>query len=139
MQSIKDTDFYDDVLKELNYSFGNVFILSGIIVSEMNEGVVFSWEEHANQIVKDVINFTGSDGSDIVYISHRINSYSVVPTDWLKFFKNFSLKGYGIVCYKNVGFFNVVIENLFFTKKIRRFGNLEEALLWVKFLDTVET
>ncbi|WP_299123472.1 hypothetical protein [uncultured Winogradskyella sp.] len=139
MQSIKQTNLYTEVLKEMNYKFGNVFIFDGFVVSEINEGVSFSWEYHAQPIVKDVTDFTKCDGNDLVYISHRINSYSVVPTDWLKFFRNsFDLKGYGIVGYSSVSFVNTVIENLFFKKKIRRFNSIDSAVDWAKSFELVE-
>ncbi|WP_299110558.1 hypothetical protein [uncultured Winogradskyella sp.] len=139
MTSIKHTDFYNDVLKVLDYKFGIVFIFDGFVVSEIKEGVSFSWESHAQQIVKDVTDFTICDGSNLVYISHRIYSYSLVPTDWLKFFTNsFELKGYGVVGYHKISFINTVIENLFFKKKIRRFISLESAIQWAKSFDIVE-
>ncbi|WP_400078053.1 hypothetical protein [Winogradskyella sp. R77965] len=139
MQSIKQTNLYGEVLKEMNYKFGNVFIFDGFVISEINEGVSFSWEAHAKPIVKDVTDFTECDGSNLVYLSHRIYSYSVVPTDWLKFFKNsFSLKGYGVIAYNGVSFVNTVIENLFFKKKIRRFTNIETAIDWAKSFELVE-
>lgn len=139
MISIKHTDFYNEVLKVLNYKFGNVFIFDGFVISEINEGVSFSWESHAQLIVKDVTDFTQCDGSNIVYISHRIYSYSLVPTDWLKFFKNsFELKGYGVIGYHKMSFVNTVVENLFFKKKIRRFNSLNSAIQWAKSFDIVE-
>ncbi|MFC0605090.1 hypothetical protein [Winogradskyella pulchriflava] len=139
MVSISKTGLYSEVLKEVNYKFGNVFIFDGFIISEINEGVSFSWENHAQLIVKDVTDFTKCNGSDLVYLSHRIHSYSVVPIDWLKFFKNsFDIKGYGIIGYSKVSFVNSVIESLFFKKKIRRFTSIESAVHWAKRFDLVE-
>lgn len=139
MLSIKQTELYSEVLKEMNYKFGDVFIFEGFVISEIKEGVSFSWENHAKPIVKDVTDFTKCDGSDLVYLSHRIYSYSVVPTDWLKFFKNsFSLKGYGVIGYTSFSFVNTVIENLFFKKKIRRFTTIEAAVQWAKSYEFVE-
>jgi hypothetical protein len=139
MLSIKQTSFYDAVLKEMNYKFGDVFIFDGFVISEIKEGVSFSWEDHAQPIVKDVADFTNFDGSDLIYLSHRIHSYSVVPTDWLKFFGNsFSLKGYGVISYSETGLVNTLIENLFFKKKIRRFNSIESAVDWAKNFELVE-
>ena len=133
MISIKQTKLYDDVLKELNYSFADVFIFDGFIVSEIKEGITFSWEDHAEPIVMDVFEFTKSNGDDLVYLSHRIHSYSVQPLDWLKFHTNdFNLKGYGVKGYIGKSFINTVMESLFFNKKIRRFGDLESAIKWAK-------
>ena len=74
-----------------------------------------------------------------VLVFHRIHSYSLVPNDWLKFFRNsFELKGYGVIGYNKLSFVNTVIENLFFKKKIRRFTTLEAAVDWAKSFDVVE-
>ncbi|WP_115818849.1 hypothetical protein [Winogradskyella eximia] len=139
MHSARYKDLYKEVLKEFNYRFGNVFVFEGFIISEINEGVSFSWEEHAQRIVRDVTDFTHCDGGNLVYLSHRIHSYSLVPNDWLKFFRNsFELKGYGVIGYNKLSFVNTVIENLFFKKKIRRFTTLEAAVDWAKSFDVVE-
>ena len=133
MLSLKETQFYTEVLKELNYPFADIYIFDGFVISEIKEGTVFSWEDHAKRIVKDVSDFSGTDGSDIVYLSHRIHSYSLKPMDWIHFFKNsFDLGGYGVIGYNSLSFFNTVIENLFFNKKIRRFNDLKTAIHWAK-------
>ena len=139
MLSIKNTELNNEVLKEINYSFGNIFIFDGFVVSEINEGVSFSWEEHAKKITDDVFEFTNSKGDDLVLISHRIHSYSVKPTGWLNFFRSrLNLKGYGIVSYTGAGLTNTVIENLFFKKRIRHFGTIESAAQWANSFDVVE-
>nr|WP_321223044.1 hypothetical protein [uncultured Psychroserpens sp.] len=131
MNSIKNTPLIDTLLKEFNYDFGNVFVFDGYIVSEINEGVTFTWDHHASLVVNDVTGFLGTYGGDLIYISHRIHSYSVMPNDWIKFFRHsYSLRGYGVVGYTNGSLLNTVIENLFFTKKIKRFNNLIEAVQW---------
>ena len=133
MISIKETNLYNDVLKELNYSFGNVFIFDGYIISEINRGVSFNWQDHAKTIVEDVFYYLGTNGDDLIYISHRINSYSVVPYDWINYFKsNYKLKGYFIVSEHKIRILNSVFENLFFDNKIKRFNNLHTAINSIK-------
>lgn len=133
MKTIKNSPIYDSVLKEFCYEFGNVYVFDGYVISEINEGVVVSWEEHARRMVEDISKFTSSNGEDIVYISHRINSYSMRPADWLKFFKNnYQLKAHAVVGYNQMSFFNTVIENLFLKNKVKRFGNIDEAIQWAK-------
>ncbi len=133
MLSLKETQFYTDVLKELNYPFADVYIFEGYVISEIKEGIVFSWDDHAKRITEDVTSFTKTDGSNLVYLSHRIHSYSLKPMDWLHFYKNsFSLKSYGVIGYNSFSFLNTVIENLFFNKKIRRFNDLETAIQWAE-------
>ncbi|MBR9915935.1 MAG: hypothetical protein GYB32_14150 [Algicola sp.] len=131
MLRLRDTIYYENILKEFEYSFGHVYVYKGFVVSEINDGITFTWEDHAKQIVNDVTTYLNTDGSDLVYISHRIHSYAVKPNDWLNFFKNsYELKAYGVVGYTQSSILNVVIENLFFHKKIKRFNNLETAIQW---------
>lgn len=131
MQSIRHTSYFAKLIKEFNYDFADVFLFNGFIVSEINTGITFSWDNHAKVIVKDITDFTQSNGEDLVYLSHRINSYSVQPMDWLKFYRNdFNLKGYGVIGYKSQSFINTVIENLFFTKNIVKFRDLDTAIQW---------
>ena len=136
MTSVKDTPFYDDVIKELNYPFADIFLFNGFIVSEVKQGVVFSWDNHAELIVQDIASYYGTDGEDLVYISNRINSYSVLATDWIKFFKhNYKLKGYVVVGYSRGSILNTMVENLFFNKKIQKFTDLFTAINWAKNSD----
>jgi len=131
MISIKQTHFYKDVLKELNYDFADIFIFDGFIISEVREGFTVNWDDHMRVMTIDVCDFIGSNGEDHIYLSNRINSYSVMPSDWLKFFRHrYSLQAYGVVCYTQGSILNAVIENLFFYKKIKRFNNLETAIQW---------
>ena len=133
MKSIKDTNLYSEVIKELNYPFGNVYVFDGYLVSEINEGVIFSWEEHAEQIIEDVYYFLGTDLSDLIYISNRVNSYSIIATDWVKFFKNnHSLAGYYVVGQEKSSMINTIFENLFFKSKIKKFTSIKEAIEVVK-------
>ncbi|MFD0835526.1 hypothetical protein ACFQ0I_07130 [Mariniflexile aquimaris] len=133
MISVKETYLYNEVLKELNYPFGNVFIFDGYIISEINRGIIFNWEDHAKTIVEDVFCYLGTNGEDLIYISHRINSYSVVPYDWIHFFKsNYQLKGYFIVSEHKVRILNSVFESLFFNNKIKRFNDLHTAINSIK-------
>ena len=133
MKTIKDSPIYDSVLKEFCYDFGNVYVFDGYVISEINEGVVVSWEQHAKRMVEDISKFIKSNGEDIVYISHRIHSYSMKPADWLKFFKSdYQMKAHAVVGYNQMSFFNTVIENLFLKHKIKRFGNIDTAIQWAK-------
>ncbi|TYA71447.1 hypothetical protein [Seonamhaeicola marinus] len=129
MIRVKDTEFYKEVIKELNYAFGDVYVFKGIVISEIKGGINFTWDEHAKQIVEDISCYLGTDGTNIIYISNRINSYSVTPQDWLKFFKfNYGLKGYYVVTNTNQGNLNTTFERLFFKNKIKKFTSLYEAI-----------
>lgn len=133
MVSVKDTNLYAEVIKEFNYSFGNIFIFKDYVVTEFNEGIVVSWEEHGKIFTKDVSDFLGSNGEGIILVSNRINSYSAMASDWLKFFRNnYTLKGYLIVSDEKTMILSAMIENLFFKNKIKRFNSLYVAINYIK-------
>lgn len=133
MQSVKDSIFYNDVLQEQAYDFGMLYVFKNFIVAENNHGITYNWEEHGKQVVEDVSKILQCKGNDVIYISNGINSYAVVPNDWNKFFsKNLSLKAYGIVGQSHVSAMSSNIENLFFSKRIKRFQSLEPAIEWVR-------
>lgn len=133
MQRVKDSIYYSEVLKGFNYKFADAFVFDGFLVVEVKNGVNLSWDGNAKQLTDDVSAFIGSNGSNLIYLSNRIYSYSVSPTDWLKFFnQSFSLKAYGVIAYNKIGLFSTTIENLFFHKKINRFNNLQMGIEWAK-------
>lgn len=138
MKSLKNTAHYGDVLHEINYSFGNYYLFENFVIAEMHEGIIANWEQHGKQIINDINQFYTKNGDcteNIVYISNRINSYSVKPADWLKFYNNnHSMKAYGIVSYNDTGFFNALLERLFIKSAFNRFGSLERAIDWAKTL-----
>jgi hypothetical protein len=133
MISVKDSSFFKEVAKEFNYPFGNFYVFNGFVISEINKGVNFSWDNHGKLVVADLSSFLKSSGHDIYLISNRINSYSVLAVDWLKYFKlSYSLKAYFIVSGNDVGTLNSSIEKLFFRKKIKHFKTLNEAVNFAK-------
>lgn len=133
MKSIKETELYYEVLMELNYDFGDVYIFEGFVVSEIKDGVNVTWKYHGKRIVEDVTHFLGTNGKDIVYISNRVYSYSVVALDWVKFFSSdHTLRAYYIVSNKPNSKLNIMIENLFFNNRIKTFNSLYSAVNWCR-------
>lgn len=131
MKPLKETHYYKDVVKEFNYPFADIYAFDGFVISEIKEGINFTWEEHAQVIIDDIVGYFDTNGNDIIYISHRIHSYSVMASDWVKFFKHsYSLKNYGVIGYNNTSFLNSMIENLFFKNKIKSFTDLDIAMDW---------
>ncbi|MDD7884827.1 hypothetical protein [Flavivirga sp. 57AJ16] len=133
MVSIKDTSLYSEVIKEFNHSFGDMFVFQGYMVVEIKEGIVVNWEDHVKVLSTDIKKFAGNKGRDFILISNRINSYSVIASDWLKFFGNgYNLKDYLIVSNEKTANLGVMTENLFFNKKIKKFNSLYTAVNYVK-------
>ncbi|GAA4278636.1 hypothetical protein [Aquimarina mytili] len=135
MKSIKDTPFYLDAIQVLNYDYGEFYLFDSFVVGEVHKDIVFTWKDHAKAVVEEITSLYDQNGKDLVYITNRINQYSVVPSDWLHFFKySYSLKGYGIVSYNQKGMLNTVFEKLFMRSKLQNFDNLNDAIIWARNL-----
>ena len=129
MQRVKNLEFFKNIREIREYEFGVFYFFDGLVISEMKEGEVFDWSI-AEKIIRVAYEVLGKD-KPIAYISNRIHNYSVVPTDWLKFYKHrHQLEFYSIVAYNNSGLASVVLERMFFRNKIRQFSNLEDAIKW---------
>lgn len=138
MKSIKQSLFYDEVLKELKYTFGSFYLFDGFVVSEVNEGVDFSWEQ-GKLLINEVTNFYDNNTRELVYISHRINKYNVKPVDWLKFTSYaLKLKGYAIVVNNALESRNAKFESLFVRSKFSIFNTCLEAVQWAATLNEVK-
>jgi len=112
---------------------GNYYFFEKFIVSEIHEGVHFNWKK-AKEVIDLAYQYYGPEPK-LVYVSNRVNSYSIVPQDWVKFFKEkHPLKAMAVVCNKKAGMSNLVFEKLFFTSIIKRFTTLKEATIWANDL-----
>ena len=102
------------------------------MVSEIFEGVAFDWDS-ANGIIEKIYEFYGSRDIKIGYISNRVNSYSLYPQDWIKFFKNrHQLSCMAILSTNKTRLANGMLEKLFVKTKLKNFKDLDEAIQWVK-------
>jgi hypothetical protein len=129
MQRVRDLDFFRNIKEIREYEFGTFYFFDGLVISEMNEGATFDWTA-AERVIACVYEVLGK-GKPVAYISNRINDYSVVPTDWLKFYKNrHKLKYYSVVAYTKSGLTSLVLEKMFFRNKIRQFPDLQSAINW---------
>ncbi|WP_430908533.1 hypothetical protein [Maribacter sp. 2-571] len=129
MKSVKSLDFFKSVREVWEFEFGVFHYFDRLVISEMNEGVVFNWEM-AKKAIKVAHQING-DTNPIAYISNRINNYYVVPTDWAKFYKNRQqLALYSVVGSTQGSFASLVMERMFFKKNIRQFTDLQEAIDW---------
>ncbi|MBD0851361.1 hypothetical protein [Maribacter arenosus] len=139
MKKLRDTPYYYRAIHEINYSFGDFYLFDTFIVGEFHEDVHISWNEHGKTIAEELSNLYDNNGKDLVYISNRVNDYSLVPTDWKKFFKlSYNLKAYGIVSYTKTGYFNAMLERMFVNTKLRWFNSLEDAIAWVDHISNTE-
>jgi hypothetical protein len=129
MQKVRDLAIFKKIKEVREYEFGVFYFFDGLVISEMSEGATFDWDK-AKKIISVAYEILGKD-KPVAYISNRIHDYSVVPTDWLKFYKNrHHLEFYSIVAYNKSGLASVILEKMFFRNKIKQFSDLEDAVQW---------
>lgn len=128
---VADSNLVNEIEDIYILQTGIFYFCSDYVISEINEGINFNWEL-AQEVIQLVYGHYGT-GVEISYISNRVNSYSLVPQDWLKFFSaRHSMRCFGIVTYSEAGLMNVMMEKLFFKSKLKKFKTLYEATDWVK-------
>lgn len=93
----------------------------------INEGVTLSFKY--NSILTEICD-TYYKNQPFVYISHRINSYSVDPIIYLKTGQIKNLIAFIIVSDNPMQKMLTQLEKSFFKKEFRHFETLEEALEW---------
>ncbi|TAI47470.1 hypothetical protein [Flagellimonas allohymeniacidonis] len=129
MQRVKETGFFKNIREIREYEFGVFYFFENLVISEINEGVLFGWEM-ATKAVDAAYEIIGRE-NPIAYISNRVNNYSVVPTDWRKFYFNrHQLAFYSVVGNTQGSFASLILERMFFRNNIRQFSDLETAITW---------
>lgn len=113
---------------ELKFDFCNMNIYDNYMVVVMNEGVTIN-PSH-NKILLNIVD-TYFNNKNFVYITHRINSYSVDPAIYFETSKIKNLVGFAVVSKDYKAKSNAEIEKLFFNKPFEVFNTLDEAVAWV--------
>ncbi|WP_350284180.1 hypothetical protein [uncultured Croceitalea sp.] len=129
MKRVRDIPFFKNIKEIREYQFGTFYFFDGLVISEINQGQTFGWEMAQRTInaAKEVFG----ENMPIAYISNRIHSYSVVATDWAKFYTNrHKLSFYSVVGNTKGSFASLVLERMFFQNSIKQFADLEEAISW---------
>jgi len=117
--------------KTIKSKIATVYIYNkNIGVVEVNEGVNLSYAIAAPLLFKGLLAFKNRPW---VYISHRVNSYSVVPTDYEYLHKIKTLKALSIVVPSGTDPSTTAIEQIFCKKPFKLFNNgLQEAMVWAE-------
>ncbi|MFP2994403.1 hypothetical protein ABN763_00765 [Spongiivirga sp. MCCC 1A20706] len=117
----------DDTPVNLELDFCKVAIYKSYVIVNINEG--FTTQPNQIDIFKNLVNaYYGTN--PFVYISHRVNSYSVNPAVYNETSKVENLRGYAIVDEKSTMYNSAQVEKLFYNKAFESFDNLEEAKKW---------
>ena len=119
------------MLKSLKYPFCTIDIYSNYVISRINEG--FHLTPDKNRILEDIANDYFKD-KPFVYITHRINSYSVDPSIYLQTSKVKNLAGMAVVAEAPLSKGNAEVEKLFLKQPFEIFTDLNDAIEWVKSL-----
>ncbi|MCT4630052.1 hypothetical protein [Winogradskyella sp.] len=115
----------------LTFDFCDMMIYDNYIVTIIKEGVNIT-PDH-NEILEEVAIMYFTD-KPFVYISHRINSYSVDPKIYFKTTNVKNLKGFAVVSNNYQAKVNAEIEQMFFAKPFEIFENIDEAIDWANEL-----
>ncbi|MCK7590877.1 hypothetical protein M0G43_09855 [Subsaxibacter sp. CAU 1640] len=117
------------MVDELIFDFCNMYIYDNYLIVVMKEGVTIM-PSH-NQVLLNVVD-TYFKNKRFVYITHRINSYSVDPAVYFETSKIENLEGFAVVSKDFKAKSNAEIEKLFLNKPFEVFDTLEEAVTWAK-------
>ncbi|HIB48495.1 MAG TPA: hypothetical protein EYN07_12280 [Flavobacteriaceae bacterium] len=107
----------------------DVYLYDQFAVVEVKEGVTLSYASGFTLLVKGLKLYGNQPW---IYVSNRINSYAVVPTDYKYLNKVPTLKGLVIVSPEKSKVNNAHLEKAFFKKPFKIVSNLEEAYEWGK-------
>jgi len=126
---VENSNYINYEHEKICLPFGKFYFFEKFVISELNEGVHFDWDRV--KILSDLmVSHYGRD-QDLVYISNRVNSYSIEPQSWLKFDKKYNLfNASGIIVYDKKGGISVVLERLFSKERIKVFRSLKDAIDW---------
>ncbi|TXN37546.1 hypothetical protein FVB32_04455 [Flagellimonas hymeniacidonis] len=129
MKRVREIEFFKNIREIRECEFGVFYFFDGLVISEINEGVIFNWTM-AKKVIDIAYEILGRERR-IAYISNRVNQYSVVPADWIKFYTNrHELEFYSVVAYNKMGLSSIILEKMFFRNSIRQFSDLETAVKW---------
>lgn len=109
----------------LSFPFGKVTIYDNYLVVVMKEGIAVT--PKFNSILEGIANTYFID-KNFVYITHRLNSYSVDPNIYFKTSKIENLIGFAVVFGDKIYRDNISLEQAFFSKPFKSFSSLDQAI-----------
>lgn len=116
---------------KLILDFCEVNIYKSYMIVTMHAGVNITLEHNAvlNSIVDNYYK-----NKPFVYITHRVNSYSVDPAVYKETSKIANLVGFSVVSKNFMAKKTAEIEKLFLNKPFEIFDSLDEAIAWAQDL-----
>jgi len=98
-----------------------------VVVVEIAEGTEVSYD-NGYQTFERLMSMIGD--KPWVYISNRVNSYSLNPNDYKHFNEIPTLKGIGVIQYKRSIETALDLEKMFIKKPFKTFDVLDSAIKW---------
>lgn len=108
--------------KELTISEYN-----SIAIVEIEEGVAVS-SKNGLETFERLLSIIG--GKPWVYISNRVNSYSLDPNDYRHLNEIITLKGIGVIQYEKSIKTALELEKMFIKKPFKTFDDIDSAIEW---------
>jgi len=115
--------------KTLNLSFTKLEFYDSIVISTVNEDVLFE-KSHISELRAICANHF--DKGKFVYIANRKNNYNVNPIIYINLIETNTLQAVGIIS-ENMGKLKTAnFEKQFSPVPFELFQNKEEAIVWAK-------
>ncbi len=115
----------------ISLPFGTVSMHDNYMVAVMNEGITVNPE--INSVLEELAVNHFQD-KKFVYITHRVNSYSVDPNIYFKTSQIPNLVGFAVVLGRKIRLDNIALEKMFFSKPFKSFKSLNKAIEWANEL-----
>ncbi|MDF4220095.1 hypothetical protein [Maribacter huludaoensis] len=130
MKRVRELELINQIKEIREFEFGVFyFFKGGIVISEMNEGAHFKWQ-NAKKTVYAAQEIYDND-IPLIYIANRVNKYRVAPFEWFKYHKNrFDMQYIASVGPLKNNLLSSIIKKLIFPKRIKSFTDLDEAVAW---------
>lgn len=108
--------------------FCTLSFFDNYVISVINEG------EHVDYTLNKILikKIEKRFNKPFIYITNRINSYSVDPNIYPRTTEVKNLAGFAVVSKAHMAKVNAQIEQIFFGKPFEIFSELEEAIAWAK-------
>ena len=118
---------------KLALDFCDIHIYDSYMIVTINTGVNIT--EHHNETLTNIAD-TYYRNKQFVYITHRINSYSVDPAVYKETSKISNLAGFCVVSKNFMAKSTAQIEKLFLDKPFEIFDTLQDAIEWAQLQTT---
>lgn len=115
-------------IKYHDFGISEAFLFDDFIINQIKEGVELQPE--FNKLLMNLIT-DFYENKNIVYISNRVNSYSVNPLIYNETKKIKNLAGFAVVTKNPIMAKNAKFEKQFFDKPYEIFTTIHEAIKWV--------